>query len=431
MEKIELQAVEETLYKEVLPNGLTVYILPKKGYSKTYATYTTKYGSIDRTFTPLHAEEPIVVPDGIAHFLEHKMFEKEEGDIFHTFSQQGASVNAYTSFTRTAYLFSATSNVEKNMTTLLDFVQAPYFTEETVEKEKGIIAQEIMMYDDSPDWRIYFGAVENMYREHPVRIDIAGTVESIQDITKDHLYTCYETFYHPSNMLLFVVGAVDVEETMQLIRDNQGARELTNEPNVERFIEEEDLNVQVKERTIAMDVFKPKVNIGFKLPAGQLKGQDFLKRELVYQLGLDLLFGTTTPFYEKAYDEGFIDESFGYDVTLESTFAFATISTDTFEADTFREAVQETFARREELLTEEALERLIKRKIGLFIRSLNSPEFIANQFTNYAFHDTMLFDHVDVYRSITLEDVKEALQWFVQPNNSTVMQIVPMEKEEA
>lgn len=429
MEKIELQAVEETLYKEVLSNGLTVYILPKKGYSKTYATYTTKYGSIDRTFTPLHAEEPIVVPDGIAHFLEHKMFEKEEGDIFHTFSQQGASVNAYTSFTRTAYLFSATSNVEKNMTTLLDFVQAPYFTEETVEKEKGIIAQEIMMYDDSPDWRIYFGAVENMYREHPVRIDIAGTVESIQDITKDHLYTCYETFYHPSNMLLFVVGAVDVEQTMQLIRDNQGARELTNEPNVERFIEEEDLNVQVKERTIAMDVFKPKVNIGFKLPGGQLKGQAFLKRELVYQLGLDLLFGTTTPFYEKAYDEGFVDESFGYDVTLESTFAFATISTDTFEADTFREAVQETFARREELLTEEALERLIKRKIGLFIRSLNSPEFIANQFTNYAFHDTMLFDHVDVYRSITLEDVKEALQWFVQPNNSTVMQIVPMEKE--
>ena len=148
MEKIELQAVEETLYKEVLPNGLTVYILPKKEYSKTYATYTTKYGSIDRMFTPLHAEEPIIVPDGIAHFLEHKMFEKEEGDIFHTFSQQGASVNAYTSFTRTAYLFSATSNVEKNMTTLLDFVQAPYFTEETVEKEKGIIAQEIMMYDD-------------------------------------------------------------------------------------------------------------------------------------------------------------------------------------------------------------------------------------------------------------------------------------------
>ena len=156
----------------------------------------------------------MTVPDGIAHFLEHKMFEKEDGDVFQKFSENGASANAFTSFTRTAYLFSATDKLYENTETLLDFVQEPYFTEQTVEKEKGIIAQEITMYDDQPDWRLYFGTIENMYHEHPVKIDIAGTVESINDITAEHLYECYETFYHPSNMVLFVVGAVDPEEMM-------------------------------------------------------------------------------------------------------------------------------------------------------------------------------------------------------------------------
>ena len=156
-------------------------------------------------------QEFIQVPDGIAHFLEHKLFEKEDGDVFQQFSKQGASANAFTSFTRTAYLFSSTSEFEKNLTTLIDFVQDPYFSEKTVEKEKGIIGQEINMYDDNPDWRLYFGTIANMYHHHPVKIDIAGTVESIAPITKDMLYECYHTFYHPSNMLLFIIGPVDAD----------------------------------------------------------------------------------------------------------------------------------------------------------------------------------------------------------------------------
>ncbi|MFN3367779.1 MAG: EF-P 5-aminopentanol modification-associated protein YfmH, partial [Exiguobacterium mexicanum] len=200
MHKVEFEQLDETLYHEKLENGLEVFILPKKGFSKTFATFTTKYGSIDNHFVPRGEKDAIKVPDGIAHFLEHKMFEKEEGDIFQQFSKQGASANAYTSFTRTAYLFSATGQINENIETLLDFVQEPYFTEQTVEKEKGIIAQEITMYDDQPDWRLYFGIIENMYKNHPVKIDIAGTVDSIQDITAEHLYTCYNTFYHPSNM---------------------------------------------------------------------------------------------------------------------------------------------------------------------------------------------------------------------------------------
>ena len=215
MEKIEFKQLQEELYHEKLENGLEVYILPKKGFNKTFATFTTKYGSIDNHFVPLESEEYIKVPDGIAHFLEHKLFEKEDGDVFQQFSKQGASANAFTSFTRTAYLFSSTSNVELNLDTLMDFVQEPYFSEKTVEKEKGIIGQEITMYDDNPDWRLYYGVIQNLYENHPVRIDIAGTVESISHINKDLLYECYGTFYHPSNMLLFVVGPVNVEQTYE------------------------------------------------------------------------------------------------------------------------------------------------------------------------------------------------------------------------
>lgn len=220
MKEIVFEQLNEKLYHETLANGLEVYILPKQGFNKTYATFTTKYGSIDNHFIPLDGGEPLKVPDGIAHFLEHKMFEDEDGDVFQLFSKQGASANAFTSFTRTAYLFSSTSEVDKNLETLLDFVQHPYFTEKSVEKEKGIIGQEITMYDDNPDWRVYFGIIENMYENHPVRIDIAGTVELIDKITKDLLYKCYETFYHPKNMVLFVIGSLQPDEIIKLVKTN-------------------------------------------------------------------------------------------------------------------------------------------------------------------------------------------------------------------
>ena len=254
MQTIEFQQLDETLYYKQLENGLDVYILPKKGFSKTFVTFTTKYGSIDRTFVPIGEEEPITVPDGIAHFLEHKMFEKEEGDVFQKFSEVGAQANAFTSFTRTAYLFSSTNHLYKSTETLLDFVQQPYFTEETVNKEKGIIGQEITMYDDQPDWRLYFGAIENMYHNHPVKIDIAGTIESIDKITAEHLYTCYNTFYHPSNMLLFVIGAVDPTEMMAFIEGNQKKKEFPEPTSLSRIFDEEPVEVAIKERELKMDV---------------------------------------------------------------------------------------------------------------------------------------------------------------------------------
>src|SRR5690625_3147865 len=201
VQQLEFDQLRETLYYQKIPNGLDVYVLPKKDFHKTYATFTTQYRSIDNNIVNIKSKKG-KFPDGIAHILEHKMFEEEDGDVFQRFSQFGAAANAFTSFDRTAYLFSCTDYVSENLTTLLDFVQNPFFTAENVEKEKGIIEQEIQMYQDNSEWRAFFGFLQALYQHHPVKIDIAGTVQSIYKITHDMLYTAYETFYHPSNMLV-------------------------------------------------------------------------------------------------------------------------------------------------------------------------------------------------------------------------------------
>lgn len=427
MKTIEFKQLDETLYYEKLDNGLDVYILPKKGFSKTFVTFTTKYGSVDRTFVPIGETEIISVPDGIAHFLEHKMFEKEDGDVFQKFSEYGASANAFTSFTRTAYLFSSTDNIYKSTETLLNFVQEPYFTEATVNKEKGIIGQEITMYDDQPDWRLYFGTIENMYHQHPVKIDIAGTIESIDGITAEHLYTCYNTFYHPSNMLLFVIGAVEPEEMMTFIRDNQGKKEFPEPTPIQRFFDTEPTDVAIKERTLNMDVQKPKIYVGLKAKDTDLSGQDMLKHELSVQIALELIFGRTSNFYERVYEEGLIDETYAFDFTLENGFGFAMIGSDSAEPDKLAQAIKEELAKYEgnSQLDSAGLERIKRKKIGFFLRALNSIEFIANQFTRYSFNDMNLFDVVPVLETLTIEDLHKAFTSIQGESQQTVFKILP------
>jgi predicted Zn-dependent peptidase len=431
MEKLFYEQLQEELYYEKMPNGLDVYILPKKGFNKTYATFTTKYGSIDNQFVPLGQTEMKRVPDGIAHFLEHKLFEKEDGDVFQQFSKQGASANAFTSFTRTAYLFSSTTNVEKNLETLIDFVQSPYFTDKTVEKEKGIIGQEIRMYDDNPDWRLYFGAIQSMYKNHPVRIDIAGTVESIAEITKELLYECYETFYHPSNMLLFVVGPVDQEKIMQQIRDNQARKSFKPAMEIKRFVYSEPEDVAQAKQVIPMNVQTPKCLVGIKAKNVSHIGKDKLKHELAMNVLLDYLFGKSSPHYERLYSDGLIDETFSYDYTEETQFGFAIVGGDTAEPDRLADELKKimlTF--REHSLPDQDLERVKKKKIGVFLRSLNSPEYIANQFTRYAFHQVSLFDIVSVLESLTCQDIEQVANECFNESQFSVCQVVPKNARE-
>lgn len=427
MEKIKFDQLQEEILHETMANGLEVYIIPKKGFNKSFATFTTKYGSIDNHFVPLDKDDYTKVPDGIAHFLEHKLFEKEDGDVFQQFSKQGASANAFTSFTRTAYLFSSTSEFELNLKTLIDFVQDPYFSEKTVEKEKGIIGQEINMYDDNPDWRLYFGTIQNMYHHHPVKIDIAGTIDSIAGITKDMLYECYHTFYHPSNMLLFIVGEVNGEEIMDGIRSNQESKDYQPQPEVKRQFEEEPSEVAVKKSQLKMNVQTPKVMLGIKARHVNLQGKELLKTELSANILLEMLFGKSSSIHESLYSAGLIDQSFSYDYTQEQGFGFALLGGDTLHPDELSEKLTDLLiqAKTGTGLDEKSLERIIKKKIGSFLRSLNSPEYIANQFTRYAFNDMNLFDVVPILEQINFDDIKQTAEILIDESQITVCQVIP------
>ncbi|MBC1573056.1 insulinase family protein [Listeria booriae] len=426
MQKQSFDQLKEAVYHETLDNGLQVYVLPKHGFSKTFAIFTTNYGSIDNEFVPLGQDTFTRVPDGIAHFLEHKLFEKEDGDVFFKFGEKGAFTNAFTSFTRTAYLFSSTSNVEENLETLVDFVQEPYFTEETVEKEKGIIGQEIQMYDDDADFRVYFGAIENMYHHHPVKIDIAGTVESIADIDKDLLYLCYNTFYHPSNMILFIVGNVDPEQAIDQVRANQAKKTFAPAKPIKRHFPDEPKSVAVPKKTLKFPVQIAKNLVAIKEDIGLLRGKEAVQHEMTGDIMLELLFGTTSAAYLDLYDQGIIDDTFGFDYSLQDSFSFVLIGGDAKDPDLQESKIKETLENAIQTGFDEADLELIKRKkMGQFLRSLNSPEFIANQFSQYIFEEASLFDILPAIEAVTVADVENFLKRIYLEDRVTTFQIIP------
>ncbi|MCL6457616.1 MAG: insulinase family protein [Gorillibacterium sp.] len=410
MESIRYERLQESLYYEKLDNGLTVYVLPKPGFSKTYATFSTRFGSIDNHFQ-LEGKADVRVPDGIAHFLEHKMFEEPEGDVFSVFSSYGASANAFTSFERTAYLFSATDNVYESLETLVNFVQNPYFTDQNVEKEKGIIGQEIKMYEDNAEWRSYFGLIEAMYKLHPVRIDIAGTVETIAQISKETLYECYRTFYHPSNMALFVVGGVEPEKVFELVRANQSSKTFQPQGEIKRLQPDEPAAVDQKEKITLLPVSLPKCYFGFKEPTGVPHGEGLVRRELGVKLMLDTLIGSSSSVYQILYDENLISDSFGHEYSLSSDYGFSVFGGDTPDPARllarFRELVEPIV---DKGLTQADFERVLRKRIGSYLRMLNSPEAIAGEFTRYRFNGGDLFEVLPIYESLDLTTINGLLR---------------------
>mgnify|MGYP001163273967 CR=1 FL=1 len=410
--------LQETIWQEKLDNGLEVFILPKPGFTKTYATFTTRYGSVDNHFTRPDGET-VKVPDGIAHFLEHKMFEEPEGDIFSKFASQGASANAYTSFDRTVYLFTATGEVEANLDTLLHFVQNPYFTDENVDKEKGIIVQEIDMYKDNPDWRVYFGLIEAMYAVHPVHIDIAGTAESVRSITKEMLYDCYNTFYHPSNMTLFVVGGIDPEETMARIKKDQAAKKFPPGGEIKRLFPPEPAGIREPKKELRLPVSLPKCMFGFKEDAAE--GGDAVRRELATKLMLETVLGSSTALYQGLYDENLISDGFGHEYNTGPGYAFSMIGGETRDPEELVARVSSAlYDAARDGIAPELFERTRRKKIGAFLRMMNSPEAIASEFTRYRHKGGDLFTVVDTYESLTLEEVNARLREHAKPDRLAV-----------
>lgn len=413
MQKKYYQTINETLYHETMANGLNVYLLKKEGFSKTYGLFATNFGSVDTSFVPLNEAEMMKVPDGVAHFLEHKMFEMEDGDASDKFSLLGASTNAFTSSSRTAYLFSTGSNEMQCTELLLDFVQDLYLTEENVEKEKGIIGQEIKMYDDDPDWQNYFGAIQNLYHKHPFAIDIAGTVESVNATTKEQLETCYRTFYHPSNMVLFVCGQINPEEMMDMIRENQLKKGFTKVNDIQRLIVDEPKTIKNKEIVQYMDVFMPKITMAIKVNNIPVEPKKRVKREMATQLVLDYLFSKSSKVYNDWVNNEWINDTFGGYYIQERDYACIQFGGDTNHVDELKCALIDLVSKLPtSQIPMDDFERLKRKMMGAYVMSFNSIENIANHFIRYYFEDFSSFDLIDTLNELNYDDVLEALQLF-------------------
>jgi Peptidase M16 inactive domain./Insulinase (Peptidase family M16). len=422
MREIFNETIKEKMYHYEHESGLNVYVMPKKGFIKQYAMFATHYGSNDSQFIVPGEKNKTLVPDGIAHFLEHKMFEEEEGSIFEEFSKNGASANAYTNFTTTAYLFSSTDNFYDNLKLLLDFVQRPYFTDENVEKEKGIIAQEIRMYDDDPSWRLFFNMLGGLYHLHPVKVDIAGTIESISKIDKDILYKCYRTFYHPSNMVLFAVGDIDINKVLDIVNNSVKADKRQGE--IKRIYpnEPESINKNYVEQKMAVSM--PLFNIGFKDNDVGYGGKKLLKKDIVTQICLEILAGRSSDLYEELYNDGLIDSTFDTEYVGEIDHGYSIIGGQSNDPEAVKQAVLDKISKVDSI-DDSDLNR-IKRKItGRFLKSFNSVESISHNFITYYMRGINILDYTTTIEEITHEDVINRFKTFFNEKNCVLSVIKP------
>ena len=424
LEKLSNLTLKEEVYRATLPSGLEVSFCPKPGFQKRYACYSTRFGSIDNEFTGSGGES-LRVPDGIAHFLEHTLFETPKGNASDLFALNGASNNASTSFTQTTYLFAASDHFWDNLGLLIDFVENPCFQDDKVEKERGIIEQEIKGYDDNPGWVNYRGLLGNLFSEHPVRIDIAGTVETIAEIDTATLQSCYDRFYHPSNMHLFVVGDLDRQELFEFVAGRSRAGEAL-EGELKRKYPVEPAEVCKVESEVEMDVAAAKFILGFKETGIPLAGKELVRRELLSDLGLDLLFGSSSDLFRELYEKQLVHDGLwsGYDAL--GGVAYAMVGGDTSSPDEFPGRLLDGIeSRLGEALSRDNFERKKRQFIGDFVRRFSSLEFIAHGFTTYLFRDFDLFSLIDLINGLEREMLEEHLRSLLDPDRHSIFKIIP------
>jgi predicted Zn-dependent peptidase len=406
--RIQYEKAGETLYSYEHSSGLKAFVIPRRGYSKKYAAFATNYGSIDNEFIIPGEENVTRVPDGIAHFLEHKLFEQKDGNVMEKFSALGSNPNAYTSFNKTVYLFSCTDRFNENLGLLLDYVQNPYITQESVENEKGIIGQEIMMYQDNPEWKVFVNLLRALYKKHPVRLDIAGTIDSISRIDRDTLYKCYNTFYHPSNMVILAVGDVEPESVFEKVESAILHRE--PRPPISRIYPEEAASADSSYIEEQLAVSIPIFQMGHKGRFYGEKGVELLKYETAVKLLLELLIGRSSELFEQLYNDGLINSSFGTDAYVEKQCAFSVLGGESPDParvrDRFCQALESA---KKNGLDKSGCERLLRLLRGQFMRQFNSVERIANSFITVYFKGVNMFDYLDVYDKISFEYVNEVL----------------------
>ena len=423
MTRIDYPELDETLYQEVLPNGLTVCVVPRKGFTKRLAYFVTDYGSIHTTYT-LDGEKK-VSPAGVAHYLEHKMFDLPgDRDVSAEFAALGAGTNAFTSYDMTAYYFSCTENFEDCLKLLLEFVSIPYFTEESVEKERGIIDQEIGMNEDAPDSVVFENLMRAMYGAHPIRVPILGTSDTIREITPQVLYDCHRAFYAPGNMLLCVVGDVEPETVVRIAQEQLGGEKL---PVGEKHKDwDEPMTCPKAQVTAQMEVAMPMFNLAFKCePLG--RGDAAIREEMVADLAAEGLFGESSELYLKLYEEGLIDSSFGGGFETIDGCAMLLCSGDSENAPAVREAI---LAQAEKLsregLPESDFLRMKRSALGRRIRGLDSFDATCFRICAYHFSDFDYFRFPEVYRQITADEIIAFLNRVVKRERCCLSIIEPV-----
>ena len=413
MQSIYNSKLKETLYKEKLQNGLTVMIIPKKGIQKKYIIWGTHYGSNDNKFIVPGETEITEVPKGVAHFLEHKMFEQENGvNSLDKLTSIGVSANAYTTNDHTAYLYECTDNFYEALDEFMDYVQHPYFTDENVEKEKGIIGQEIRMYDDYPEWRVYLNTLEAMYHTNPVKLDVTGTIETISHIDKDILYKCYNTFYNPSNMCLVVSGDFEPEKILEEIKKRLIDKEQNGE--IKRIFEPEEESIVKEKIEQEFKVSKPLFTIGIKCkPANQ---DEKVRTHIAIQIILNVLFGESSDLYKELYQEGnmFSPPSISYE--FDESYAHILISESANNPDDVYKKLKEKIKQtKENGINKEDFERIKKMLYGDYIKEFDDVTDIARIFLADFMKGINSFDYIDEITEIDLEYANQILEkYFVE-----------------
>ena len=408
MQVIENLKVKEKAYIEKLKNGLTIIIVPKAGIRKKYVIFGTHYGSNDSKFIVPSENEVTEVPKGVAHFLEHKMFEQENGrNSLDVLSSLGVNANAYTTNTHTAFLYECTDNFYEALDEFMDYVQHPYFTDENVEKEKGIIGQEIMMYDDYPEWKVYLNALEAMYHNNPVKLDITGTIETISHIDKEILYKCYNTFYNPSNMCLVVCGDFVPEEILKEIEKRLINKNSSGE--IKRIYEEEDESIVKPNIEVKMDVSIPLFTMGIKCkPANQTQK---VKKDIAISILLNMIIGESSTLYQDLYKSGILLNSPSYEFDFTNEYAHILISGSSRNPQEFYNKLNEEIKNlKTNGLDKENFERIKKKLYGEYIKEYNDVSDIARMFLNDFMNGINSFEYLEEITSIDINYLEQVLK---------------------